>query len=211
MRQATLATAGFERYAKRTRRAAFLDEMERIVPWSALCAQIEPFYPKPGNGRPPIGVVERMLRIHFLQQFSRSRTSRPVRRPGSTLTCRVRSVVPRSELATGEPSRAGCSAQPTSWCCRARRSPARMVWSRSPPRPRSPCSPFRDPDPFRELTFADPLAARRAIADEIRLPLAKLSDEDLAFVDALLARTLARPEMLAAVREHFPPGTRRKL
>ena len=71
--------------------------------------------------------------------------------------------------------------------------------------------PFRDPDPFHELTFADPLAARRAIADEIRLPLAKLSEEGRAFVDALLARTLARPEVLAAVREHFPPGTRRKL
>jgi transposase, IS5 family len=38
------------------------------VPWSALCALIEPFYPKPGNGRPPIG-VERMLRIYFLQQW----------------------------------------------------------------------------------------------------------------------------------------------
>jgi hypothetical protein len=34
--------------------------MERVVPWSALCALIEPFYPKPGNGRPPVG-VERML------------------------------------------------------------------------------------------------------------------------------------------------------
>lgn len=74
-----------------------------------------------------------------------------------------------------------------------------------------PMQPFRDPDPFHELTFAGPLAARRAIADEIRLPLAKLSEEDRAFVDALLARTLARPEVLAAVREHFPPGTRRKL
>jgi transposase, IS5 family len=68
MRQITLATAGFERYAKTTRRAAFLDEMERVVPWPALCALIEPFYPKAGNGRPPIG-VERMLRIHFLQQW----------------------------------------------------------------------------------------------------------------------------------------------
>jgi IS5 family transposase len=28
----------------------FLAEMERVVPWSALCALIEPFYPKPGNG-----------------------------------------------------------------------------------------------------------------------------------------------------------------
>jgi hypothetical protein len=34
--QLTLATVGFERYAKTTRRAAFLDEMDRVVPWSAL-------------------------------------------------------------------------------------------------------------------------------------------------------------------------------
>src|SRR6516162_3489283 len=68
MKQLTLATTGVERYAKTTRRAAFLAEMERVVPWSALCALIEPFYPKPGNGRPPIG-VERMLRLYFLQQW----------------------------------------------------------------------------------------------------------------------------------------------
>jgi IS5 family transposase len=55
MKQLTLAAVGFEGYAKRTRRAAFLAEMERVVGWSALCAVIEPFYPKPGNGRPPIG------------------------------------------------------------------------------------------------------------------------------------------------------------
>jgi transposase, IS5 family len=38
------------------------------VPWPAFCAVIEPYYPKPGNGRPPIG-VERMLRLYFLQQW----------------------------------------------------------------------------------------------------------------------------------------------
>src|SRR5215471_6867423 len=68
MKQLTLAVAGFERYAKTTRRAVFLAEMERVVAWSALCALIEPFYPKPGNGRPPVG-VERMLRIYFLQHW----------------------------------------------------------------------------------------------------------------------------------------------
>ena len=68
MKQLTLAAVGFERYAKTTRRAAFLAEMERVVPWSALCALIGPFYPKPGNGRPPVG-VERVLRIYFLQQW----------------------------------------------------------------------------------------------------------------------------------------------
>jgi transposase, IS5 family len=64
----TAAPTGFERYAKTTRRAALLTEMERVVPWSALCELIEPVYPKPGNGRPPVG-VERMLRIYFLQQW----------------------------------------------------------------------------------------------------------------------------------------------
>src|SRR5438445_12182759 len=68
MKQLTLAAVGFERYAKTTRRAAFLAEMEQVVPWSALCALIEPFYPKPGNGRPPVG-VERMLRMYFLQHW----------------------------------------------------------------------------------------------------------------------------------------------
>jgi IS5 family transposase len=69
MKQRTLAmTNGFERYSKKTRRAAFLEEMEQVVPWAELCALIEPAYPKAGNGRQPVG-VERMLRIYFLQQW----------------------------------------------------------------------------------------------------------------------------------------------
>jgi len=68
MKQLTLAGGGFERYAKTTRRAVFLTEMERVVPWPALSGLIDPFYPKPGNGRPPIG-VDRMLRIYFLQHW----------------------------------------------------------------------------------------------------------------------------------------------
>ena len=61
-------TTGFERYSKKTRRAAFLEEMEQVVPWGELCALIEPYYPKAGKGRPPVG-VERMLRSYFLQQW----------------------------------------------------------------------------------------------------------------------------------------------
>ncbi len=60
--------SGFERYGKKTRRTLFLDEMEQVVPWGKLCCLIEPYYPKSGNGRPPVG-VERMLRIYFLQQW----------------------------------------------------------------------------------------------------------------------------------------------
>jgi IS5 family transposase len=67
-KQMTLSASGFDRYGKTTRRAAFLAEMDRVVPWVELCALIEPFYPKAGNGRPPIG-LERMLRIYFLQQW----------------------------------------------------------------------------------------------------------------------------------------------
>jgi transposase, IS5 family len=66
--QTTLTSTGFEKYTKTTRRAQFLAEMDRVVPWQALCARIEPVYPKAGNGRPPVG-VERMLRMYFLQHW----------------------------------------------------------------------------------------------------------------------------------------------
>lgn len=68
MKQMSLARGGFERYGKTTKRAAFLAEMDRVVPWSGLCALIEPDYPKAGRGRQPVG-LERMLRIHFLQHW----------------------------------------------------------------------------------------------------------------------------------------------
>src|SRR5487761_1311506 len=60
--------AGFEKHAKRTRRAEFLGQREIVVPWRELVAEIEPFYPRAGNGRPPVG-LERMLRMYFLQQW----------------------------------------------------------------------------------------------------------------------------------------------
>ena len=66
MRQKTFSSLGFDVHAKQTRRHRFLDEMDVIVPWSKLCQLIEPYYPKGGRGRPPIG-IDRMLRIYFLQ------------------------------------------------------------------------------------------------------------------------------------------------
>lgn len=68
MDQLTLATNTFEQYRKPTRREKLLAEMDRVVPWPELCALIEPFYSRAGNGRPPVG-LERMLRIYFLQQW----------------------------------------------------------------------------------------------------------------------------------------------
>jgi len=66
MKQQTLA--GFAKYAKTTRRAQFLTDMDRVVPWHELVAVVEPHYPRvsPEGGRPPVP-LERMLRIYFLQ------------------------------------------------------------------------------------------------------------------------------------------------
>jgi len=68
MKQQTFAMGDFERFRKPTRREKFLAGMDSVVPWRQLCEIIEPFYPKAGNGRPPVG-LERMLRIHFLQHW----------------------------------------------------------------------------------------------------------------------------------------------
>jgi transposase, IS5 family len=68
MRQMTLGGSGFEKHAKATRRAQFLAQMDRVVPWKQLCALIQPAYSKGVAGRPPVG-LERMLRIYFLQQW----------------------------------------------------------------------------------------------------------------------------------------------
>jgi IS5 family transposase len=69
MKQRTLAMmTGFEGYSKKTRRTEFLEEMEQVVPWPELCALVEPYYPKAGQGRPAVG-VERMVRMYFVQQW----------------------------------------------------------------------------------------------------------------------------------------------
>ncbi|MEC5212852.1 hypothetical protein RCH06_001393 [Polaromonas sp. CG_9.5] len=53
---------------KKTRKREFLEQMERVVPWSALVASIAPHYPEGKNGRPPFS-LQTMLRVHFLQQW----------------------------------------------------------------------------------------------------------------------------------------------
>jgi len=118
MRQKTFAESGFEKHRKLTRREQFLDDMDRVVPWTDLCALIEPFYPRPaGAGRRPVG-LDRMLRIHFLQHwFNLSDPSaeealydsRAMRRfagidlgnepvPDETTICKFRHLLERHEL-----------------------------------------------------------------------------------------------------------------
>lgn len=68
MKQQTLSTNGFEAYRKPTRKAEFLARMETLVPWKEFCEVIEPYYPKAGNGRPPVG-LERILRMYFIANW----------------------------------------------------------------------------------------------------------------------------------------------
>ena len=65
MKQADL---GLELSTKRTRKREFLDDMERVVPWTDLVSLISGHAPQGKRGRPPFA-VSTMLRIHFLQQW----------------------------------------------------------------------------------------------------------------------------------------------
>lgn len=64
----TQTSLGLDWTNKRTRKREFLGEMERVVPWSALVALIEPHSPRAKTGRPPFP-IETMLRIHFMQNW----------------------------------------------------------------------------------------------------------------------------------------------
>ena len=65
MKQADL---GLNLTMKRTRKREFLDEMNRVVPWSALVELVAAHAPAATKGRPPFP-LETMLRIHFMQQW----------------------------------------------------------------------------------------------------------------------------------------------
>lgn len=68
MKQRTFAQAEYSGKKRLTRRERFLAEIERVTPWAALLADIEPHYPRPsGPGRPPRG-LEKMLRMYIAQQ-----------------------------------------------------------------------------------------------------------------------------------------------
>ena len=69
MKQISFSQAEFQRKKRRTRREAFLDEMERVMPWAEVFAVVEPHYPKGERGRPPVG-LERILRMYFVQQWN---------------------------------------------------------------------------------------------------------------------------------------------
>jgi hypothetical protein len=64
-------------------------------------------------------------------------------------------------------------------------------------------TPFNDPDPFQEFTYPTVLFAKLAISDYLAKPLAKLSTEQIAFIDGLLAETLNKKVIIERVRQYF--------
>ena len=66
-----------------------------------------------------------------------------------------------------------------------------------------PNRPFIDPDPYHQLAYAGRLDALRGVSALLKRPLARLAEDDLAFVNALVDRTLDKAEIVTAVRSRF--------
>jgi hypothetical protein len=85
------------------------------------------------------------------------------------------------------------------------------VWDEpaTPPAPTPgvalPGTPFADPDPFREIAFPNAITAERAIADYLGIPLAKLPAQEMSKLDAALADSLRRADVLDYARTHLKP------
>jgi hypothetical protein len=65
--------------------------------------------------------------------------------------------------------------------------------------------PFIDPNPFQELTFSTVIAAKLAISEYLARPLAKLTSEQMAYIDAVLLSTLNKQEVMKQIRDFFNP------
>ncbi len=69
MKQQSFASLSFSAKKRKTRKEVFLEQMQACLPWSALEAEVERFYPKSGRrGGQPIGVSV-MLRVYLMQQW----------------------------------------------------------------------------------------------------------------------------------------------
>ena len=53
MKQRSFSDMAYDQ--KKTRKERFLGEMDAVLPWPVLLAPVLEHYPKPGNGRRPIG------------------------------------------------------------------------------------------------------------------------------------------------------------
>jgi hypothetical protein len=68
-----------------------------------------------------------------------------------------------------------------------------------------PVKAFADPDPFQEFSYPNPIAAKRAISQWLGMPLAKLPPEQMDRINAIVAETLNKQEVIARVRACLNP------
>ena len=66
-----------------------------------------------------------------------------------------------------------------------------------------PVQSFIDPDPFQELSFPTIVAAKGAIADYLRKPLARLTAEQMKKVNLILEKTLDKQQVMEQIKEYF--------
>ncbi|WP_036254333.1 IS481 family transposase [Methylobacter sp. BBA5.1] len=71
------------------------------------------------------------------------------------------------------------------------------------PDPEIPGTAFNDPDPFREFMFPDRVAAKQAIAAELGMPLAKLNQEQLDYINQVVAETLNKRLIFEQIHAFF--------
>lgn len=64
---------------------------------------------------------------------------------------------------------------------------------------------FVDPDPFQEIRYPNALAAKRVIADDLNVPLAKLLADGRETLDRALAASLRKADVIAYARNHLKP------
>ena|ERR1039457_6427011 len=62
---------------------------------------------------------------------------------------------------------------------------------------------FTDPDPFQDLQYPNEMAARRAIADYLGVPLGRLSPEKMEQVQAIVNATLDKKKILNQISQCF--------
>ena len=68
MKQQTFSDIEYANRRRTTKREAFLDSMESIIPWKEWVELIRPFYPQGKRGRRPIE-IETMLRMYLMQNW----------------------------------------------------------------------------------------------------------------------------------------------
>ena len=106
---------GFEQHRRSTRRDVFLSTMAQILPCSALCAVIEPQYPKAGRGHPPLGLERTYFAQHWFNRADEACENvqldstalrrfvgidwRPERVPDGTMPRKFRGLLEKHELA----------------------------------------------------------------------------------------------------------------